>query len=233
MRPPDASDPLADAAVAGIRNGMVVGLGTGRAATRGIHALARRAAAERLNLRCVATSKASADLATQLGLRVEPMEGVESVDYLFDGADEVDPQLRMIKGRGGAMTREKIVAQASRFRIYLVQTDKLVQRLGEKAPLPIEVLRFGLASTRRALGALGLRGGLRLRENGSVYETDNGNPVIDAPLPAGADPERLARSLDAMAAVVGHGLFLDEADVVLSEDGTGKVTEQRRKKSSG
>jgi len=233
MRPPDASDPLADAAVAGIRNGMVVGLGTGRAATRGIHALAQRAAAERLDLLCVATSKASADLATQLGLRVEPMEGVESVDYLFDGADEVDPQLRMIKGRGGAMTREKIVAQASRFRIYLVQTDKLVQRLGEKAPLPIEVLRFGLASTRRALGALGLRGGLRLRENGSVYETDNGNPVIDAPLPAGADPERLARSLDAMAAVVGHGLFLDEADVVLSEDGTGKVTEQRRKKSSG
>ena len=233
MRPPDASDPLADAAVAGIRNGMVVGLGTGRAATRGIHALARRAAAERLNLRCVATSKASADLATQLGLQVEPMEGVESVDYLFDGADEVDPQLRMIKGRGGAMTREKIVAQASRFRIYLVQTDKLVQRLGEKAPLPIEVLRFGLASTRRALGVLGLRGGLRLTENGSVYETDNGNPIIDAPLPAGADPERLARSLDAMAAVVGHGLFLDEADVVLSEDGTGKVTEQRRKKSSG
>jgi ribose 5-phosphate isomerase A len=223
-----AADALAVAAVAGIRSGMMVGLGTGRAATRGIRALAERAKAERLDLRCVATSKASADLATQLGLRVEPMEGVEVVDYLFDGADEVDPQLRMIKGRGGAMTREKIVAQASSHRVYLVQTEKRVQRLGEKAPLPIEVLQFGLASIRRALAELGLKGVLRLAESGGVYQTDNGNPVLDAPIPAGLAPERLATALDALSGVVGHGLFLDEADVVLSEDAQGKVTSQAR-----
>ena len=228
-----AADALAVAAVAGIRGGMMVGLGTGRAATRGIRALAERAKADRLDLRCVATSKASADLATQLGLRVEAMEGVESVDYLFDGADEVDPQLRMIKGRGGAMTREKIVAQASRHRVYLVQTDKLVQRLGEKAPLPIEVLQFGLASTRRALAALGLNGVLRLGENGSVYQTDNGNPVLDAPLPVSLTPERVAAALAGLSGVVGHGLFLDEADVVLSEDPQGRVTSQKRPGASG
>ena len=222
------ADALAVAAVAGIRGGMMVGLGTGRAATRGIRALAERAAAEGLDIRCVATSTASAELATQLGLRVEPMEGVEAVDYLFDGADEVDPQLRMIKGRGGAMTREKIVAQASRHRVYLVQTSKLVPRLGEKAPLPIEVLQFGLASTRRALAALGLKGVLRLAENGSVYQTDNGNPILDAPIPAGSTPERLAAALDALSGVVGHGLFLDEADVVLSENEQGRVTSQAR-----
>jgi ribose 5-phosphate isomerase A len=222
------ADALAVAAVAGIRGGMMVGLGTGRAATRGIRALAERVAAERLGIRCVATSTASGELATQLGLRVEPMEGVEAVDYLFDGADEVDPQLRMIKGRGGAMIREKIVAQASRHRVYLVQTSKLVRRLGEKAPLPIEVLQFGLASTRRALADLGLKGVLRLAEDGSVYQTDNGNPVLDAPIPAGSTPERLAAALDALSGVVGHGLFLDEADVVLSEDEQGRVTSQMR-----
>jgi ribose 5-phosphate isomerase A len=207
---------------------MMVGLGTGRAATRGIRALAARAKAERLDLRCVATSKASAELAGQLGLRVEPMEGVAAVDYLFDGADEVDPQLRMIKGRGGAMTREKIVAQASAHRVYLVQASKRVQRLGEHAPLPIEVLRFGLASTRRALARLGLDGPLRLADGGSEYETDNGNPVIDAPIPAGSEIEQLAAALDALSGVVGHGLFLDEADVVLSEDEEGQVTSQVR-----
>src|SRR5262249_29782841 len=164
---PGVADALAMGAVAGIQSGMIVGLGTGRAASRAIRALGQRAAAENLELRCVATSRASAELAGQLGLGVEPMEGVEVVDYLFDGADEVDPQLRMIKGRGGAMTREKIVAQASARRVYLVQTSKLVQRLGEHAPLPIEVLRFGLASTRRALRGLGLGGPLRLTDGGA------------------------------------------------------------------
>jgi len=230
---PNVVDALAVAAVAEIRSGMTVGLGTGRAATRGIRALAERAAADRLDIRCVATSAASAELAGQLGLRVDPMEGVEAVDYLFDGADEVDPQLRMIKGRGGAMTREKIVAQASGRRVYLVQAAKLVRRLGEQAPLPIEVLRFGLASTRRALRDLGLEGPLRLTSSGAEYQTDNGNPVIDAPLPAKVDVERLALALDGLSGVVGHGLFLDEADLVLSEDETGAVTQHRRPPASG
>jgi ribose 5-phosphate isomerase A len=229
---PGIADALAIAAVAEIQNGMTVGLGTGRAASRAIRALAQRASAERLKIRCVATSTASTELGGQLGLRVEPMEGVEAVDFLFDGADEVDPQLRMIKGRGGAMTREKIVAQASARRVYLVQAEKLVRRLGEHAPLPVEVLRFGLASTRRALASLGLEGPLRLTSGGAVYQTDNGNPVIDAPMRVQPDPEQLALALDALSGVVGHGLFLKEADLVLSEDDTGAVTQHRRTSAS-
>lgn len=224
MQPTTVIDALATAAVEGIRSGMTVGLGTGRAATRGIEALARRASAEQLDILCVATSRASDELGRRLGLRVKAMEGVEAIDYLFDGADEVDPVVRMIKGRGGAMTREKIVAHSAAHRVYLVQKSKLVKRLGEGAPLPVELMRFGLASTRRALRKLGLDGPLRSKEGGGDYETDNGNPVIDAPLPQSLNPTALALALDETPGVVGHGLFLSEADVVLVEDEQGHVS---------
>jgi ribose 5-phosphate isomerase A len=217
-------DALAAAAIEEIRGGMTVGLGTGRAAARGIEALAERAASERLELVCVATSQASEDLGRRLGLKMKAMEGVQAIDYLFDGADEVDPRLRMIKGRGGAMTREKIVAHAAARRVYLVQTAKLTKRLGDKAPLPVEVLRFGLASTRLALRQLGLEGPLRRGDAGGEYQTDNGNPVVDASLPADLDPSELAIALDAIPGVVGHGLFLTEADLVLAEDDEGYIS---------
>jgi ribose 5-phosphate isomerase A len=222
------NDALAEAAIAEIRDGMTVGLGTGRAATRGIEALARRAASEHLDLVCVATSQASDDLGRRLGLKVRAMEGVEAIDYLFDGADEVDPLLRMIKGRGGAMTREKIVAHAAARRVYLVQAAKLTHRLGDKAPLPVEVMRFGLAFTRRALKQLGLEGPLRQKEDGGEYQTDNGNPVVDARLPADLNLSQLACALEAIPGVVGHGLFLTEADLVLVEDERGEVSRRLR-----
>jgi ribose 5-phosphate isomerase A len=228
LKSPSVVDALASAAVEEIRSGMSVGLGTGRAATRAIEALGRKAAQERLELICVATSEASDELGRRLGLSMRPMEGVASIDYLFDGADEVDPSLRMIKGRGGAMTREKIVAHSAARRVYLVQATKMVKRLGEAAPLPIEALRFGLASTRQALRQLGLHGPLRQKEGGGDYETDNGNPVIDAPLAAGVDVVQLAASLDAIPGVVGHGLFLTEADLVLVEDAQGNVVRRPR-----
>jgi ribose 5-phosphate isomerase A len=221
-------DALAAAAIEDIRSGMTVGLGTGRAAKRAIEVLARRATSESLELVCVATSQESEELGRRLGLKVKPMEGVESVDYLFDGADEVDPVLRMIKGRGGAMTREKIVAHAAARRVYLVQEAKLVKRLGAGAPLPIEVLRFGLASTRRALRALGVDGPLRPGAAGKDYETDNGNPVIDAPLSSAIDAAALGRALEATPGVVGHGFFLEEADLVLVEDAQGHVSRRVR-----
>ena len=126
-------DLLATAAVKDIISGMKVGLGTGRAATRAIRALAQRAAAERLDLRCVATSQASHDLAATLGLVVGSLEEIGRLDFLFDGADEVDPALQMIKGRGGAMTREKIVAHASARRVYLIQSDGSLESDGAQA----------------------------------------------------------------------------------------------------
>jgi ribose 5-phosphate isomerase A len=215
-------DALAEAAVEEIRSGMTVGLGTGRTAARAIEALARRATDERMNLLCVATSRESERLAGRFGLRLLPIEEMERLDYLFDGADEVDPSLRMIKGRGGAMTRERIAARAAARRVYLVQSAKLVERLGDTVPLPIEVMRFGLPSTRRAVRALGLDGTLR----GNDYRTDDGNPVLDAWLPPGLELTALAEALDRLPGVVGHGLFLTEADLVLVEDEQGAVSQR-------
>lgn len=196
---------------------MLVGLGTGRAATRGIHALARRVNDEGLRVECVATSESSAALARELGLTVLAFADVARVDYLFDGADEVSPDLAMLKGRGGAMTREKIVAHASDKRVYLVDEGKLVSHIGEKFPLPIEVLPFAIASVRAALRDIGLDGPIRTREDGREYHTDNGFLVIDAPIPQGSDARRLNDDLTRIDGVLGHGLFLREADEVLVE----------------
>lgn len=222
-------DRLAWMAAEPVRAGMLVGLGTGRAASRAIRALAARVAAEKLEVRCVATSEASATLGRSLGLRVLEFDDAARIDYLFDGADEVDPGLRMIKGRGGAMTREKIVAQSAEFRVYLVDESKLVSRLGQQCALPVEVLAFGLGATRARLAALGLVGGVRLNERGQTYRTDAENPVLDVAVPAGADVGALSGAIDSIPGVVGHGLFLSEADEVLVEDrGTGRVTRRTR-----
>lgn len=221
-------DALASAAVQGVRDGMIVGLGTGRTATRAIHALARRAAEERLDIHCVATSRATEELARTFGLPIRELPAVERIDYLFDGADEVDESLRMLKGRGGAMTREKIVAQAAARRVYLIQSRKLVAHLGETTPLPIEATRFGLAALRSALRGLGLDGPIRLNSDETTYETDNGNPIIDVPLPPGMDVARLGAALDELVGIVGHGLFLTEADVILIEDNEGRVSRRAR-----
>lgn len=224
----NVADRMAEEATAPIRAGMTVGLGTGRAASRAVRALARRVQREGLNVTCVSTSDATTALASSLGLRVVEFAGVQRVDYLFDGADEVDGALRMIKGRGGAMTREKIVARAAALRVYLVDESKVVRRLGEKCPLPIEVMEFGYASVRAALERAGLRGPRRLRDDGSPYRTDNHCAVIDAPLPDGADPRAIDALLGGTPGVVGHGLFLSEADVVLIEDGAGAVRRLQR-----
>lgn len=222
------TDLLAATAIAEIDRPMTVGLGTGRAAARAIRALARRAVAHRLALRCVATSRASRDLAHSLGLSVEGLSTVGAVDYLFDGADEVDGRLRLLKGRGGAMTEEKRVARAARRRVYLVQADKLVPRLGTCAPLPVEVRADRLDAVTESLSAWGLIGPVRIDPAGARYRTDGGNPVLDLRLPEGLDLEALGDRLDTLPGVVGHGLFLREADEVLVEDEHGHVTRLRR-----
>jgi ribose 5-phosphate isomerase A len=216
-------DTLARAAIAEIEAGMMVGLGTGRAASRCIRALAAR----NIEVRCVATSIRSAELAYSLGLRVEPFEHVRQVDFLFDGADEVDPKLSMIKGAGGAMTREKMVARAAKRRVYVIDASKLVERLGEKKPVPVEVLAFGLASVRASLERLGLSGEVRVDDAGRVL-TDEGNPILDVALPVSLDPALVDEQLQGTPGVVGHGLFLSEADAVFIEHEDGRVAERRR-----
>lgn len=229
---PAGIDRLASAAVEPVRSGMLVGLGTGRAASRGIHSLAQRVQRERLKITCVATSRRSAELALSLGLDVVPMRDVERVDVLFDGADEVEPGLALTKGAGGAMTREKIVADAAGLRLYLMDESKLVGRLGERFPLPVEVLEFGLAATSGALRRLDLTPTLRLASDSrEPYLTDEGNLVLDCAFgeTSRGDLLQLARAIDGVCGVVGHGLFVTQADVVLIESADGQRVERRER----
>lgn len=221
-------DALAMAAVQHVTDGMMVGLGTGRAASRGIQALAARVRDGEVNdISTVATSIRSADLARSLGLLVLPMCDVQHVDLLFDGADEVDANLCMTKGAGGAMTREKIVAEASARRIYLIDDSKLVERLGTRVPLPVEVLRFGLEACMLRLRGLGLEPVIRPPadpDRQEHYVTDEGNLVLDCaypkrPAPSDAEAlKQLSIAIDVIPGVVGHGLFVDQADIVIIEN---------------
>jgi ribose 5-phosphate isomerase A len=214
-------DLLGEAAVAEIQTGMIVGLGTGRTAARGILALARRVREEGLQVHCVPTSHASETLARAYMIPIIDFAMVERVDYLFDGADEVDPRLRMIKGKGGALVRERIVAHASTRNIFMVGEDKLVDRLGARSPLPIAVLAFGLASVRDKLANFGLNGVVRRTLDGQLFLTDNASLILDCTLGDSVDVEKLAAELDSTPGVLDHGLFLDEADEVLVETAEG------------
>lgn len=221
------ADPLAEAAVAEIQSGMLVGLGTGRTASRGVVALAERMKHENLELRCVATSHATETLARFHGLPVMDFALVEKVDYLFDGADEVDSAMSMLKGSGGAMTRERIVAWASERCVYMVDESKLVGRLGERTTLPIAVLAFGLAAVRGELRNLGLNGVCRRTIKGELFLTDNGNLVIDVAL-GEQDLSELAAALNDIPGVIDHGLFLTEADEILIERDSGSIERRSR-----
>lgn len=224
MSEPDpANDQLALAAVSKIEGGMVVGLGTGRAATRAVRTLAHRITHEGLKVTGVATSERTAELARSLGIAVTALGECAHIDLLFDGADEVDPNGRMLKGRGGAMLREKIAARMSTQNIYLAQSSKRVERLGERYPVPIELIPEALASARGQIEHLCPNGKVRLNDTGDFYETDNSNWVIDAPIPANADAIELDAALHGIPGVIETGLFLVEACEVVLEDESGAL----------
>lgn len=224
----DQPDELAEIAVRDIETGTVVALGTGRAASRAVRALARRAHNEGLTVKAVPTSDATERLARELGLNILPLRDAMHIDTLFDGADEVDPQLRMIKGAGGAMTREKIAAHAAQNRTYLINESKLVERLGERVRVPVEVLDPALAFLTVRLEYLGLDPQLRLDHDETErtrepvpYRTDNNNPVLDITAPTDRPADDLDVMLRLMPGIVGHGLFLTEADRVVIETASG------------
>jgi len=224
----DDRDELAEIAVRDIEPGTVVALGTGRAASRAVRALARRVHNEGLAVKAVPTSNATERLARELGLQILPLRDAMHIDTLFDGADEVDPELRMIKGAGGAMTREKIAAHAAQHRTYLINESKLVERLGQRVRVPVEVLDPALAFLTVRLEYLGLDPQLRLdhaetdRTGEPVpYRTDNNNPVLDITAPTDRPADDLDVMLRLMPGIVGHGLFLNEADRVVIESASG------------
>jgi ribose 5-phosphate isomerase A len=217
-----ATDALAQAAIEPIMAGMIVGLGTGRNSTRAIRALGHRVQHDRLRIRCVCTSLATEELAREVGLDVVPFADVEEVDYLLDGAEEVDHHLRMMKGQHGAITRQRLVAHAAKRCVYMVQEDRYVENLGTQALLAVVIIPFGITSTRARLRNLGLSGVLRRNMEGEVVVTDGGGVVLDMHI-TGRNVEQLAMDLDHVPGVVDHGLFLTEADEVLVEGVHGDI----------
>jgi ribose 5-phosphate isomerase A len=207
-----------------ILDGAVVGLGTGRAATAFIASLGERVKAG-LRVRGVPTSQASADLASRLGIPLTTLDEVEAIDVAVDGADEVDPGCDLIKGYGGALVREKIVAAAARQFVVLVTPEKLVPSLGARGRLPVEVVPFGVALARRHLEALGLAPEVR-RGDAGAFVTDNGNHILDCRVGPLDRPVALDQAIHAIPGVVGTGLFLGMAQLVLVDDG-GAVRELR------
>jgi ribose 5-phosphate isomerase A len=205
-------------ALALVKPGMRLGLGTGSTARHFVDLLAERVK-DGLDVVGVPTSQATLRQATALGIRLTTLDETPELDLTVDGADEIDEALRLIKGGGGAHLREKIVARASRRMIIIADETKRVATLG-RFPLPIEIVPFGLAAVGRsvvaALTQAGCSGELTVRQaGGSAFVTDCGNWIVDAHLGAIADPERLATSLDAVTGVVEHGLFIDIADAAI------------------
>jgi len=187
-----------------------VGLGSGRAAEAFVRALA---AERRLEVLGVPTSRATAALATSLGLAVSDRL-VDSIDITVDGADEVDPRIDLIKGYGGALTRERIVAAASRRQVILVTPEKLVPRLGTRGRLPVEIMPFAEPLCQRRLRALGCDP--RRRETaGAPFVTDNGNWILDCGIAAQDDAAALDRDIRRIPGVVDTGFFLGTAEQVL------------------
>lgn len=205
---------IAERALEFVYDDQVVGLGSGRAATAFIHALGQRVE-EGLRIRGVPTSEATADLAKRLGIPLIGPGGAP-VDLTVDGADEVDPNLDLIKGYGGALVREKIVASASAEFVVLVGSEKLVPVLGSRGILPVEVVPFALDLSRRKLLDLDCRPELR-RDGSEAYVTDNGNYILDCRISPIEAPAELDRAILSIPGVIGTGLFLGMADVVLVE----------------
>ncbi len=215
---------LAARALDFVRDGTVVGLGSGRAASAFVRALAAQVTQGRA-VRGVPTSESTARLARELGVPLVGL-GEESIDVTVDGADEVDPALNLIKGYGGAMVRERIVAAASRRQIILVEADKLVPVLGSRGRLPLEVLPFALPLTLERLRRRGLGASVR-SVDGRPAASDNGNAIVDCAVAPIADPVALERELRAIPGVIDTGLFLGTADTVLIAEGGG-VRELKR-----
>lgn len=203
-----------------VKDGMNVGLGTGSTAYFAIKRIGELVA-QGYNLTCVATSVQSEELAKECGIKVVDIDEVDHLDVTIDGADEVDPEMQLIKGLGGALLREKIVAAATLSEIIVCDESKVVEKLGVKTHLPVEVLQFGHEHTKYALERQGSKAVLRMKD-GKPFVTDGGNYIYDCKFEAIEKPFFLETRLDVIPGVVENGLFLNTAvDVLIAKaDGT-------------
>jgi ribose 5-phosphate isomerase A len=193
-----------------VRDGMVVGLGTGSTATHFIREVARRIREEKLSVQCVTSSFACSLLARAEGITLLPTDQADRIDLYVDGADEVSPEKHLIKGRGAAMVGEKLLAEACAKFIVIVDEGKLVQTLGGKFPVPVEIMPASLRLVESGIVALGGKPALRLATAGKdgPVVSDNGNLILDVTFPTGSDWAALDVELNCLPGVVGHGLFL-------------------------
>lgn len=200
-----------------VEDGMVLGLGTGSTTYHALVAIGRLVK-RGYELEGVPTSFATERLARELGIPLVDMDEVDGIDLTIDGADEVDPRKRLIKGMGGALLREKIVASASREEIIVVDEGKLVQMLGTRSMLPVEVIQFGHTLTARRLGALGCTP--HLRGGDSPYITDNGHLIYDCAFDGIDEPEALEAAINGIPGVLENGLFIGLASrIIVANDG--------------
>jgi ribose 5-phosphate isomerase A len=201
-----------------VGDGDVVGLGTGSTAALAVRFLGERVRAG-LSIRGVPTSKRTMELAASVGIPLTTLDVVPAVDVTIDGADEVDPELRLVKGGGGALLYEKIVASASRRVVIIADSSKQVSALG-RFPLPVEVVPFGHNQVAAKVAALGANVRLRVTGNGEPYLTDERHYILDCNFGKIGDPGALARELDGIPGVVEHGLFIGLADFALIGKGS-------------
>lgn len=209
-----------------VRDGDVVGLGTGSTAYFAIIALGERVK-EGLKIVGVPTSSQTADLARAVGIPLTTLDVHPEIDITIDGADEVDPKLNLIKGGGGALLREKVVASASKKMVVVADSSKVVPALGN-FPLPVEVIAFARTVIENKVVALGGAPKLRTKLDGSPYLTDNGNQILDCSFGKIKDPAALARELSGIPGIVEHGLFIGLAKLVMVGRGNSVVQIQEK-----
>lgn len=218
-KPVDLKEAAALAALELVRDGMTLGLGTGSTAAKFVDGLGAKVAAG-LDVLCVPTSEATRLQAAGLRIRLTSLDDTPHLDLTVDGADEIDDQLRLIKGGGGALLREKIVATASDRMVVVADESKLVKTLG-RFPLPVEIVRFGAAATQRLVEGMareaGCEGAITLRQtkDGGPFVTDEGHLILDCAFGRIPEPEVLAFALSRVPGVVEHGLFLGVADLAI------------------
>jgi ribose 5-phosphate isomerase A len=196
-------------AVEYVRDGMDVGLGTGSTAEHAVREIGRRVREEGLRVRCVSTSDTISRLAADVGISVVTLEECPQLDVTIDGADEIVlGTLDAIKGMGGALLYEKIVALATREEILIVDGSKVVERLGDHTSVPVEIVRWGWTSTRDALRGLGCEPVLRVGDDSTPFVTDSGHLIVDCRFPPMEDARPVAEAIKQITGVVEHGLFL-------------------------
>jgi ribose 5-phosphate isomerase A len=221
----------AERALTFVKDGMRLGIGTGSTASKFVELVGQRAK-QGLRLVCVPTSEATHHQAERLGLTLSTLESTPYLDLTVDGADEIDGDLRLVKGGGGALLREKIVATASERMVVIADASKRVDTLG-RFPLPIEVVRFGLTATQHMVAVLAAEAGcegdiaLRMQKDGQPFVTDGGNLILDCSFGRIEDPEALDEALKLVPGVVENGLFLGIADAAIIAGPTGILLLER------